>query len=543
MDRLILLLIARLSAVWRQAGAEPAQLLAILRAKLTADRRRTTFMGRQQDGASHTWFAYILLALMGLFVGALLLAFDDRATGLAVYFFVWLVFMLFTLISDFTDVLIDVRDNYILLPRPVSDRTLTLARLLHILVYLGKLVLLFTLGAQLLLLFRYGWYDWLLFALLLLPGLLIAIGLVSLIYLLVLQLTHPYRFREVIGYFQVGFSILIFSTYYLLPQIVDFDQLRSIELLQSPWSLVFPGSWLAGVYQLLRYGDTSGMVLANAGLGLLIPGLLFGLSLRLAPSFSQQLIGLGLAGSGAAREEASVEGSTASGSSYRNWMAQRLTRPGLERHAFQWVYAMMARSRDFKLKTYPSLGIIPVLFLYLAFTGHDASLADIQEQRYHLLLIYISAYGLIVPLTQGRYSEKFRAAWVFDAFPLANRGAIGFAQLMAVATRFLLPCYAIVVLVVLSFWGLHTLGDLAIGLAGLFLMGGAFQLLDSKLPFSQEQKSSQAGANIAVGFLLMVIIGLIGGLHYLASSHWWLALPFGLLLGALALAAMVAVRE
>lgn len=547
MDRLIIHLLGRLAVVWRRLGADPLQLLAILRAKLMADGRRTIFMGRQQVRTHGTWLTYAVMAITGLFIGILMLPFDYPATGLAVYFFAWLIFMLFTLISDFTDVLVDVRDNYVLLPRPVSDRTLTLARLLHILIYLAKLVFFFTLGAQLVLLLQYGFFDWLIFGLLLVLGLLMAIGLVSLIYLLVLRLTHPHRFRDIISFFQVGFSIFIFALYYLVPQLVDFAALRAFDVMSAPWALLFPNGWLAGLYQLLRYGDTRLLVLAHAALAVLIPSLLLVSSLRLAPAFARQLVGLGLAGSGAA--DSTADSALPAGKlparrrSYHVFMAKWLTRPGLERQAFYWIYAMMARSRDFKLKTYPSFGLIPVLFIYFVFVANTRSLAEVQSHRYHLLLIYITSYGLIVPLTQGRYSEKFRAAWVFDAHPLARPGTLSYAHLMATAAQFFLPFYALLILMVLSVWGWRALPDLLIGLPALVLMGAIYQLLDKKLPFSQEQKSSQAGGNTAIAFLLMLVIGTVGGLHYLASGQWWLLLPFGLLLGGLAISAVWAVRE
>src|ERR1700712_4454030 len=62
--------------------------------------------------------------------------------GQTYYFIVFMVFMAITLISDFTTVLIDTRDQFILLPRPVNDRTIAVSRILHISIYVLRLALL-----------------------------------------------------------------------------------------------------------------------------------------------------------------------------------------------------------------------------------------------------------------------------------------------------------------------------------------------------------------------------------------------------------------
>jgi len=46
-----------------------------------------------------------------------------------------------TLIADFTAVLIDVRDNFIIIPKPINDKTFVLSRLLHIFIHLCKSVI------------------------------------------------------------------------------------------------------------------------------------------------------------------------------------------------------------------------------------------------------------------------------------------------------------------------------------------------------------------------------------------------------------------
>ena len=61
-----------------------------------------------------------------------------------------------TLISDFTSVLIDIRDNAIILPKPVNDSTVIVARLLHIFIHICKIVVPMSLPGLVMMIVEYG---------------------------------------------------------------------------------------------------------------------------------------------------------------------------------------------------------------------------------------------------------------------------------------------------------------------------------------------------------------------------------------------------
>src|SRR5690349_20744112 len=125
--------------LYRKNGVNIKQLRSILATKLLMDDRRPASLmaGRRRQKESKeinkatltTMFVSALIGCLFLFSFALNTAIIAQLT----FYFTYFIFMLAsTLISDFTSVLIDVRDNYIIMPKPVSDRTMLLARLLHI---------------------------------------------------------------------------------------------------------------------------------------------------------------------------------------------------------------------------------------------------------------------------------------------------------------------------------------------------------------------------------------------------------------------------
>lgn len=122
MDKIFLRLIRSFDPVLRKAGVDTDQLHEILRIKLLMDNRRPrTLFAKRRAGSGNVgnpWMLMFITMLMGFFIGLLLFFTKMPLAGHSFYFIIFMVLMCFTLVTDFTTVLIDTRDQYILLPRP-----------------------------------------------------------------------------------------------------------------------------------------------------------------------------------------------------------------------------------------------------------------------------------------------------------------------------------------------------------------------------------------------------------------------------------------
>src|SRR5215208_2018260 len=160
------------SGIYRKMGVSIPQLKSILNTKLTMDDRRpntlrqTTRRKKDKPVSLATLGTMFLSALLGL---VYLFAFSighDMITELTFYFSMFFFMLSATLISDFTSVLIDIRDNYIILPKPVSDRTFVVARLLHIFIHICKIVLPMSIPGIIYMVYNAGWTGAFIFLLL-----------------------------------------------------------------------------------------------------------------------------------------------------------------------------------------------------------------------------------------------------------------------------------------------------------------------------------------------------------------------------------------
>ena len=135
------------AALYHKLGVNVEHLQAILVAKLTMDNRRpAAFQQMRQSKEKKELNKATLKTMLGsLFMGLLFLfsfaVGNDLVTRLTLFFSMFIFMLAATLITDFTSVLIDIRDNLIILPKPVSDATFVTARLLHIAIHINKIML------------------------------------------------------------------------------------------------------------------------------------------------------------------------------------------------------------------------------------------------------------------------------------------------------------------------------------------------------------------------------------------------------------------
>ena len=301
MNNLLLKIVLLLNPIWRKFGVDTYQMEAILSAKLKMDDRKSTTFGvkRKKGKAAKSQSTMMLFGflIMGAFLLFFLTIFKNPSTGETVFFLAWMVTMAMTLVSDFTEVLIDVRDNYVLLPQPVNDRTLTVSRLLHIFIYFTRLMLGMGLPAAIYFGVKYGIVGILVFSVQALLSILIVIFTVNMLYLSMLRVTSARRFKEIINYFQIAFTTFIFGVYYLV--LGAGGEITNLEwtILDNFWAYLLPPAWIAGLSGLFIHQVSSNQMIILAVAAVFIPILFIYLVVNvLAKDFNQKMIGLMLDG-------------------------------------------------------------------------------------------------------------------------------------------------------------------------------------------------------------------------------------------------------
>jgi ABC-2 type transport system permease protein len=210
------------------------------------------------------------------------------------------------------------------------------------------------------------------------------------------------------------------------------------------------------------------------------------------------------------------------------YLAGKITKGEKELLGFLFTWKIMGRSREFKIKVFPSFGYVLVIFILIIFDNKTGPLSDIislsaKGRMFIILLIYFSSLISITALAQISYSDKFKAAWIFYASPLESPGSIITGALKSVIAGFVFPLFLLFALFGIPAIGLRIIPHLVIGFVNLIAICSllAYFFL-RKLPFSQPP--SKTGSMNFVNSMLTLVLSFLFGIIHLRFFEKSLAL-------------------
>ncbi len=522
MDKIYLRFVKLLNPVLSRAGVDTDQLYEILRIKLIIDQRRpkTMFAQRQNNKkkVQSPWFVSFFTVLMGTFFGLTLFLNAMPYVAQTIYFSVFMVLMSLTLISDFTTVLIDTRDQFIILPRPVNDRTIAVSRILHISIYVLRLALLQGLPGLVMIGFIDGIAAVPIFFIQILEVTFMSIFLVNIVYLVLMKFVSPQKFKDIINYIQIVFSILIFGSYYLLPRLINVTLLEHISILSHWYSYVLPPVWIAAFNELLFHHERANIITSLLAItGLVVP--LIGLWLVakvLAPGFNRRLSIIATS-DGLASTPATVKTERKSG--LMDKIADLVAPDPVENAGFRITWKLATRSREFKMKVYPAFGYIPIYFLYFTLNGKGQSLAErwdsLKASHNYIVLAYLCTFLLMAALSNVAMSDKYKSAWVYYTTPIGEPGKILSGMYKAILVIFYIPYCLFWGAVIVGIWGPAAINDVLLAMLFGIIYGILMALFLIKgLPFSKPVMIKQSGGRIVTTLMTMIFLVGIGIGHY-----------------------------
>ncbi|GGF97469.1 hypothetical protein GCM10010912_47770 [Paenibacillus albidus] len=506
---LVLRLLDRLEGGFRRIGVDYRVMRSILQMKLTMDGRRTptVLSGSQRKDEKKEGSPFRvqwMYVLMGVLMIMFILPQDHFMLQMSLIFSITMFMITTTLISDFSSVMLDLRDKNILFSKPVNRITLNMAKSIHILVYLLTLTLSLTGPTLIVSLFRHGILFFLLYAgeIILMDCFILVIT--ALLYLLIMKFFDGEKLKDIINYVQILLTIGITVGYQLVSRLFNLVELSG-AFKPAWWQYFISPVWFAAPFEMLFAGGSGQSYVLLTVLALLVPLLLIAAYVKLMPLFEQSVLKLAEQGTGG-KENGRLA----------DFLSRRICRSREEGMFFRFSWSMMKKERDFKLKVYPSLGfsiVFPFIFiLNPVFTGNAAMLKDSRGY----LFIYFSAMMLQTILLMLRYSASYKGAWIYRVIPLPGTGPIYRGMLKAALFRLLLPLFLVEAVLFIWLFGIHIIPQLAAALLSLLIYAVlCFRILPRALPFSEKFEAVKQKDFTASSFILLFILAGLAGVHYI----------------------------
>ncbi|MVM33221.1 hypothetical protein GO755_24485 [Spirosoma sp. HMF4905] len=532
MTPIILWLLDRLRPLFRTMGADYGQLRAIVQVKLTMDNRRSFVSlgryGKQSEETNNSFIRILgIYMLVGGFIALGILSFPEQDRmffPLTLQFSYTMALCAMTLISDFSSVILDSSDNQIILPRPVSNRTLWLARVVHISSYLFTIALSLSLGAIFILSNRFGALAGVLMLVLSLLSAVLMVFLTNVFYLVLMRFISEEKLREVINYFQIVMAILVYGGYQLLPRLMDPKTRLTQAFEHQWWHYLVPPMWMAGAVDTVVRPAIDQMHLIFLALAFIAPfaGLWF-MNRFLTSDFTQKLSGLDQE----SRPVVSAVSAQETRQTRVGWVerfADWFTTNPLERAAFAFTWRVTGRDRKFKLKTYPQLGFGLAYVVVMSIQGQTFG----SSSFFYLFALYFASIYVMVAHYQLGVSDNYRAAWVYGSAPIREPGAILSGSLKALIIKLLTPFYLLLSAYILYRYGTDKISDVLLAFCNSLVMLVSSALLSTRyMPFSTAQDALKQNIT-ARGLLIGIVLGIVGFSHYgltFVPYGVWLAIP------------------
>lgn len=519
MDKIILKILKLFSGLFARQGVDTGQLFDIVETKLKMDKRRVHFQFRQDqaknENANRLTFVLLFYGFFSLFIAMMIYGLQEIVLSMIIFHSYLLFMMAMTLVTDFSSVLLDTTDNQVILPRPVSGKTLFVSRMVHVSIYLFQFAFAISFIPVIAIAARFGILTGLVSIVTSFSTVLLSVFFTYLLYLLILRYSSEKKLREIVTYFQIFMTILFMAGYQVVPRMINLSAVDGNFSLQW-YSYFAPPVWMAAtleaVYQ--HYYDTIhvSMIL----LAIILPLLLFWLLNKyFAPSFGRKLA--------AVQQDGTVQAETKSKTKRGNTrsLSEKLStficKSPIERASFEATWKITSRDKQFRLQFYPMLGYLAVLIFI--FTRNDRGgdfWENLQSGSKFLWFVYIPLFMVNSSLGFIAFNENYQAAWVYFSSPVDRPGHLVSGSLKTLFVKFFVPVFIILFGASLVIWGPKIIDDFAFGLLiNLNCFLAMANLTKHYLPFSMQPNVQQQSGRFINALILFVLIGLLIGMHYL----------------------------
>lgn len=515
--------------VYKKFGVDYDKMRLILGVKLTLDRRRTYVIASNQDskkqGVSSYALSFFVYAVMGLFIGMMTFLSINNMVKFSIIFAMFIFIILTAFISDFSSVLLDVRDKQIIGTKGIDSRTINAAKITHICYY----VMLITIAVSWLsipTMFQFGVITGLVFIVELIVADFFLIVLTALVYLLILRLFDGEKVKDIINIVRIGFTILMTVGYQFFGGLADLEAVH-IAYSGSWWNLLLPPMWFAAPLYSLSTGNINSIVVALIIIAFVVPIAAMIIYIKNTSKFEDSLYKLNIM--------KNHEKEKSKGLFYA--LGRKTCRNSTEKASYDLAWCIMKRERKFKLTTYPNLAmlvIFPAMFLFIfggTLSGSIWNMPIVYSLNVYFFIIMIPTI-----LTNLQFSENHKASWVYKALYIKDKSCIYKGAYKTLLFNMLFPLYILECIIFVIIFGKAAL--LVLLTAFIFMtatIAYGHVLGKLPLPFSKEAGIMSGQGNIGVFFIEMIIGGLAALINYLVMSNIILTIIYDVVLAAISL--------
>lgn len=515
-DFKVLKFLDRFKGLFEKIGVDYNVMRKILQVKFIMDNRRGPIIindsskkKKEYGSKDENKFnkSLLIYGLMGIIIVPIICMGENFIFQMSFAFGILIFMTITTLISDFSSVLLDVRDKNIIFSKPVNSKTLSMAKIMHVLTYMFFITVSLSGAGLIASLVKHGILFFIIFLLEIILMDAFIVVLTALLYLIILKFFDGEKLKDTINYVQIALSITITVGYQFLGRLFSFVHLN-IVFTPKWWQYFIIPIWFGAPFELVLHGNHNIYFMIFSMLAVLVPVASIIIYIKLIPTFERSLQKLNNNSGKTKKRNIKIF----------DRLLKIICLSREERVFFRFASNIMRNEREFKLKVYPSLGfalIFPFIFIF-------NQLKDLEWNSVVSSRIYLNIYfcALLIPtvVMMIKHSGGYKGAWVYKAIPIKNVADIFRGTLKAFIVKLLFPLYIVECVIFMCIFGVRIFPDLIVVFLSILLFTViCFRTLKKALPFSEGFGVSSQGEGLAV-IPLMLLLGVLAAVHYVCTS-------------------------
>ena len=491
------------------------QIREILKLKLIIDGRRIpaatnkSTKKMKKDPKRSMLLTCIIYIIFGTFIASMQImpnVFGGNLLG-----FSMLIFMLFSVyINEYSAVLLDTTEKPFYGALPIGHDELNIAKNIHIAYYIGTIAFSMMLPSMITAFTFHGLLYSLLFVAASIIITIFCLYLAGAIYYLLLKIFSGEKLKDILSGFQIFMTVAIILVYQIVPRLVDFAEFAKSELTFSPIFFILPPAWFAGILAVFFAATSEGYYYILAGMAIsavILLGIVY--KKKIMPEFESKLDKL----TETAKENKSL-------SVFSRTMCKVFSKDKQENAFMKLVLIQISRNRDMKLKLYPQLAnvlILPLILLLSRFSKGE-SLAEfiitIRESRWTIASLYLVGLTSEAIYTIISQSENKESLLFYQVLPIENLSKCIRAGIKVVLFYYITPIFIFLSVIFFAIFGIKVLPDIILSYVSfIFITSFEIRISSWVLPFSRETVTGNAGYNMLMFLINMIVLGGFGLVH------------------------------
>lgn len=511
----------RIQFVFTRMGIDYPVMRRVLVLKLMMDTRRIPTVlqsknSRENDDGNKMMKSLWMYALLSIIPGVITFMSSSVFSKVCYIMGISMFFTMTTMISDFSSVLLDIRDKNILMTLPVHSRTMAAAKTIHIAIYLSMISLTLNLFPIAGMVYNHGVLNGLLYVVMLVFMVLSVIFFSSLLYVLILKNFDGERLKDLINGIQIMLMIIVTVGYQLVGRMFQFVDV-SLEFQPAWWTFLLLPAWMAGPFALME-GEWEAVYLALSVMGVCLPIVFIMLHVKVvSPAFERYLSKLNSSGE-------KPSGAYFRRLRFREKLSQIMARKLSERASLKFGYSILSSEREMKQKVYPGIALSMVLpFIFaLAYVeradSFKAAMVQLQGSKMYLM-IYVTV--LMLPSMMGFISKSkhYKGAWLYKTLPMERPTSLISGTYKGGLICFGLVPYLFTSSLMIVVFGWSIIPHLLIACLNVVYMTLILvRVTGLELPFASDFQVSEDN-QITKNIMGMIIGGVLCGVHYLIVRY------------------------